>query len=161
MLRDQFPVIAETEPEIVAYHFTEAGLNEAALEWWCKAGQQALKRSAYSEAIAHLGKAVAIADELPDGPGGRMNRLHLQIAYGRALRGSLGHSAPETVAAWTRARQFAADVNDPAELAPIYSGLFNASLNHGEIVPMRELAEATMSAAELRPESPVAAIVAH
>ena len=160
VLRDQFPVIAETEPEIVAYHFTEAGLSEAAFEWWCKAGHQALKRSAYPEAIAHLGKAVAIADELPDAPGGRINRLHLQIAYGRALRGSLGHSAPETVAAWTRARQFAIDINDPAELAPIYSGLFNASLNRGEIVPMRELAEATTSAADLRPESPVAAVVA-
>ena len=46
----------------LAYHFTEAGLSEVALEWWRKAGQQALKRSAYSEAIAHLGKAVAIAD---------------------------------------------------------------------------------------------------
>ena len=129
VLRDQFPVIAETEPEVVAYHFTEAGLSEVAFEWWRKAGQQALKRSAYSEAIAHLGKAVAIADELPDEPGGPVNRLHLQIAYGRALRGSLGHSAPETVAAWTRARQFAADINDPVELAPIHSGLFNASLN--------------------------------
>jgi len=160
VLRDQFPVIAETEPEVVAFHFTEAGLSETAFGWWCKAGQQALKRSAYSEAIAHLGKAVAIADELPDAPGGRVKRLHLQIAYGRALRGSLGHSAPETVAAWTRARQLAVDVNDPAELAPIYSGLFNASLNRGEIEPMRQLAEAAMSAAELRPESPVAAIVA-
>ena len=161
VLRDQFPVIAETEPEVVAYHFTEAGLSEVALEWWRKAGQQALKRSAYSEAIAHLGKAVAIADELPDEPGRTMNRLHLQIAYGRALRGSLGHSAPETVAAWTRARQFAADINDPVELAPIHSGLFNACLTHGEIAPMRELAEAIMSAANRRPESPVAAVVAH
>lgn len=73
-----------------SWHTTspEAGLSQAALEWWRKAGQQALKRSAYSEAIAHLGKAV-IADELPDEPGGPLNRLHLQIAYGRALRGSL------------------------------------------------------------------------
>jgi hypothetical protein len=90
-----------------------------------------------------------------------MSRLHLQIAYGRALRGSLGYSAPETVAAWTRARQFAADINDPVELAPINSGLFNAILNHGEIAPMRELAEAIMSAANRRPESPVAAVLAH
>jgi tetratricopeptide (TPR) repeat protein len=161
VLRDQFPAISETEPEVVAYHFTEAGLSEVALKWWRKAGEQALKRSAYSEAIAHLGKAVAIADKLPDEPVGPMNRLHLQIAYGRALRGSLGHSAPETVAAWTRARQLAADINDPVELAPINSGLFNASLNHGDIAPMRELAEAIMSAADRRPESPVAAIVAH
>ena len=133
VLRDKFPVIAETEPEVLAFHFTEAGLNGTALEWWCKAGQQALRRSAYTEAIAHLGKAVAIADALPAGPGRTMNRLQLQITYGRALRGSLGHSAPETVAAWKRARRFAADINDPVELAPIHSGLFNACLTHGEL----------------------------
>ena len=161
VLRDRFPIIAETEPEVVAYHFTEAGLCAVACEWWRKAGQLALKRSAYSEAIAHLGKAVAIADELPDELGRTMNRLHLQIEYGRALRGSLGHSAPETVAAWTRARQFAADIDDPVELAPIHSGLFNACLTHGEIAPMRELVEAIMRAADRRPESPVAAVVAH
>ena len=161
VLHNQFPAIAETEPEVVAYHFTEAGLGEVAVEWWRKAGQQALKRSAYSEAIAHLGKAVAIADGLADEPGRTMNRLHLQIAYGRALRGSLGHSAPETVAAWTRARQFAADIDDPVELAPVHSGLFNACLTHGEIAPMWELADATMSVANRRPDSPVAAVVAH
>jgi len=161
VLRDQFPAIAATEPEVVAYHFTEAGLGGLALEWWRRAGQQALKRSAYTEAIAHLGKAVAIADGLPHDPGRTMNRLHLQIAYSRALRGNLGHSAPQTVAAWTRARQFAADINDPVELAPIYSGLFNACLTHGEIAPMWELADATMSAASRRPDSPVAAVVAH
>jgi class 3 adenylate cyclase/tetratricopeptide (TPR) repeat protein len=161
VLCEQFPAIAGTEPEVVAYHFTEAGLDEVAFDWWRKAGQQALKRSAYTEAIAHLGKAVAIADGLPDDPGRTMNRLHLQIAYSRALRGNLGHSAPQTVAAWTRARQFAAVINDPVELAPIYSGLFNASLTHGEIAPMWELADATMSAASRRPDSPVAAVVAH
>lgn len=160
-LRDQFPAIAETEPEVLAFHFTEAGLDAIALGWWRKAGQQALKRSAYTEAIAHLGKAVAIADGLPDEPGRTMNRLHLQIIYSRALRSHLGHSAPQTVAAWTRARQFAADINDPVELAPIYSGLFNACLTHGEIAPMWELADATMSAANRRPDSPVAAVVAH
>lgn len=161
VLRDKFPDIGETEPEILAYHFTEAGLGEVALGWWHKAGQQALKRSAYSEAVAHLAKAVAIADGLPDEPGRIMSRLNLQIAYSRALRGSLGHSATETVAAWTRARQFAADINDPVELAPIHSGLFNACLTHGEIAPMRELVDAIVSAANRRPESPVAAVIAH
>ncbi|MBH5368656.1 adenylate/guanylate cyclase domain-containing protein [Bradyrhizobium glycinis] len=161
VLRETFPIVAETEPEVLAHHFTEAGLSEIALEWWRKAGQQALKRSAYSEAIAHLGKAIAIADRLPDEPRRMMSRLHLQIAYGRALRGSLGHSAPETVAAWTRARQFAAGIDDPVELAPVHSGLFNACLTHGELAPMRELADAIRSAADRRPESPVTAVVAH
>ncbi len=161
VLRDKFPVVAETEPEVVAHHFTEAGLSRVALDWWHKAGQQALKRSAYSEAIAHLGKAVAIADGLADWPERTIDRLHLQIAYGRALRGSLGHSAHETVAAWKRARQFAADINDPSELAPIHSGLFNASLTQGELAPMRVLAETIMSTANRQSKSPVAAVVAH
>ena len=56
--------------------------------------------------------------------------------------------------------RFAADINDPVELAPIHSGLFNACLTHGEIAPMRELVEAIMGAVEQRPELPVAAIVA-
>jgi tetratricopeptide (TPR) repeat protein len=120
-----------------------------------------LKRSAYSEAVAHLDKAVAIADGLADGSDRTIDRLHLQIAYGRALRGSLGHSAHETVAAWKRARQFAADINDPAELVTIHSGLFNASLTHGELAPMRVLAETIMSTADRQSESPVAAVVAH
>ncbi|QIO32029.1 adenylate/guanylate cyclase domain-containing protein [Bradyrhizobium sp. 1(2017)] len=161
VLRERFPVIAETEPEVLAHHFTEAGLSEVALEWWRKAGQQALKRSAYSEAVAHLGKAIATVDELPDDPRRMTSRLHLQISYGRALRGSRGHSAPETIAAWTRARQFAADIDDPVELAPVHSGLFNACLTHGELAPMRELADAIRSAADRRSDSPVAAVVAH
>jgi len=49
----------EREPEVLAHHFTQAGLTDAAIEWWGKAGDQALHRSAYVEAIGHLGKAIA------------------------------------------------------------------------------------------------------
>ena len=54
-------------PEIVAHHFTEAGLDDLAIEWWGKAGEQALRRSAFQEAIAHLGKAIAMADKTAGG----------------------------------------------------------------------------------------------
>jgi len=160
-LCERFPKVADTEPEVIAHHFTLAELPEAAVAWWDKAGWRALNRSAYSEAIAHLGKAVGLADTLPNKPGGRMNRLRLQVAYGRALRAGLGYSAPEAVAAWARARVLAADVNDPDELAPIHSGLFNASLTHGELAPMREVADAIMRAAESWPKSSIAAVVAN
>ena len=58
------PERAATEPEAIAHHFTEAGLNDPAIEWWGKAGDQALRRSAFSEAITHLGKAIAMADKV-------------------------------------------------------------------------------------------------
>ena len=62
VLRDQ-PERAAVEPEVIAHHFTEAGLDDLAIEWWGKAGDQALRRSAFQEAIAHLGKAIAMADK--------------------------------------------------------------------------------------------------
>ena len=62
ILRDD-PERAAAEPEVIAHHFTQAGLDDLAIEWWGKAGDQALRRSAFQEAIAHLGKAIAMADK--------------------------------------------------------------------------------------------------
>ena len=67
ILRDRFAATAAAEPEVLAYHFTQAGLTDAAIEWWGKAGDQALRRSAFQEAIAHLGKAIEMADKTGEG----------------------------------------------------------------------------------------------
>src|SRR5262245_58454313 len=79
--------------EVVAHHFTQAGLMEAAVEWWDKAGTRAFRRSAFVEAIAHLEKALELADRLADGPPQHLLRLRVQLAYGRALR---GYGAPDS-----------------------------------------------------------------
>ena len=63
-LREQFPDIVEAEPELVAHHFTQAGLTAPAIEYWGKAGDLALRRSAFKEAIAHLGKAIEMTEAL-------------------------------------------------------------------------------------------------
>ena len=70
-LRDRFADKAAAEPEVLAHHFTQAGLTDAAIEWWGKAGDQALRRSAFQEAIAHLGKAIEMADKAGDDARGR------------------------------------------------------------------------------------------
>ena len=62
-LRDRFADTAAAEPEVLAHHFTQAGMTDAAIEWWGKAGDQALRRSAFQEAISHLGKAIEMADK--------------------------------------------------------------------------------------------------
>ena len=58
------------EAEALAHHFTQAGQTELAIEWWGKAGDQALRRSAFAEAISHLGKAIELSDKAA-GPRGR------------------------------------------------------------------------------------------
>ena len=88
---------SDAQPEVVAHHFTQAGLGEAAIEWWVKAGDRALDRSANYEAIAHLEKAISLAEGLPDGPAQRLLRLRLQTTYGHALLHGRGHIQPETI----------------------------------------------------------------
>jgi predicted ATPase len=58
VLRDKFAVAAAVEPELLAHHFTQAGMNEAAVEWWGKAGQRSLERSALVEATNKFRRAL-------------------------------------------------------------------------------------------------------
>jgi predicted ATPase len=100
-LRGEFAVVAAAEPELVAHHLTQAGLDEPAIEWWGKAGDQALRRSAFKEAAAHFGKAIELADKVaataPSAANG-IDRLHLQTSLGNALIWAKGHQALETSA---------------------------------------------------------------
>jgi class 3 adenylate cyclase/tetratricopeptide (TPR) repeat protein len=125
---------AAAEPEIVAHHFTEAGLDDLAIEWWGKAGDQALRRSAFQETIAHLGKAIAMADKTAEGAPTAMAsaRLRLQTNLGRAVMWSKGFASEETQAAYSRARELAAKVDDPAERFATYYGQWaNTSMRSG------------------------------
>ena len=125
---------AAAAPEVIAHHFTEAGLDDLAIEWWGKAGDQALRRSAFQEAIAHLGKAIAMADKAAEGaPTATASaRLKLQTNLGRAVMWSKGFGSEETQAAYARARELATKVDDPAERFATYYGQWvNTSMRSG------------------------------
>ncbi len=122
------PERAAAEPEAIAHHFTEARLDGPAIEWWGKAGDQALRRSAFSEAITHLGKAIAMADKVagmtprPGEAAAATQRLKLQTDYGQAMMWSKGFAAEETKAAFARAGEFAGPAEDaPARLVAYYA----------------------------------------
>src|SRR5262249_7951153 len=153
----EFAAVAAAEPELVAHHLTQAGLDEPAIEWWGKAGDQALHRSAFKEAAAHLGKAIELADKLtPTAPGvapGR-TRLHLQPSLGNALIWSKGHHAPETSAAFARARELASRVEDASERFSAYYGLYVGPAIRGEHARMREMAELFLREAAAQPNCP-------
>src|SRR5262249_3312286 len=68
VLEEQFPDTVEVQPELVAHHFTEAGLHAQAVGYWHKAGQRATQRSAHLEAIAHLTKGLEALKTLPETP---------------------------------------------------------------------------------------------
>jgi predicted ATPase len=112
----EVPREGNAEPETIAHHFTEAGLDDLAIEWWGKAGNQALRRSAFHEAIAHLSKAIAMSDRAEAVKRGfSTGRGQLHIAYGNALIAARGYGAPETTEAFTRVRDAAVGAADPLE----------------------------------------------
>src|SRR5262252_7661903 len=94
VLAAQFPEIVETQPELVAHHYTEAGLSAQAIPYWQKAGQRALQRSANLEAISHLTRGLALLATLPDTPVRAQQELDLQLALGPALSATKGMAAP-------------------------------------------------------------------
>ena len=147
VVRDRFDDTAAAEPEILAHHFTQAGMTEAAIEWWGKAGDQALRRSAFQEAISHLGKAIEMADKVEGAPrsapaaGTLDKRLKLQTSYGHALAMFRGFSSDETKAAFLRAQQMLGGIEDPTERYLTYYGLWLPSGSRGELASARQIAE--------------------
>ena len=99
-LEAQFPEIVEAEPETLAHHYTAAGLTEQAVAYWLKAGQQALKRSANLEAVAHLGKGLELVASLPDSEDRLRQEIHLQSAMGVTMMAARGWAAPEVLQAF-------------------------------------------------------------
>jgi tetratricopeptide (TPR) repeat protein len=150
ILRDRFSDRAATEPEVLAHHFTQAGLTDAAIEWWGKAGDQALRRSAFQEAISHLGKAIEMADKTGEGRVSANQRLKLQTDLGKALMWSRGFGTNESKAAFIRARELAAAIDDATERFTIYYGLWLGNIVHGELGLAREIAETFLREAESR-----------
>ena len=155
MLRDRFADTAAREPEALAHHFTQAGMTDAAIEWWGKAGDQALRRSAFQEAISHLGKAIEMADKVGDSApraatpsGSASKRLKLQTSYGRAVAWSRGFGAEETKIAFGRAQELSEDVENIDERFATYYGVWVGHFLRGEHRLALETAEAFRREAE-------------
>jgi tetratricopeptide (TPR) repeat protein len=151
VLRDSAGAPGSHEPEAIAHHFTQAGEEDLAIEWWGKAGDQALRRSAFREAVSHLGKAIELADERasdsdPAIAAGR--RLKLQSDYAQAVMWSKGFAAEETKAAFARVRELAALCGNAEERFNEYIGRWVRSYTRGELVAARDTAEAFLREAE-------------
>ncbi len=146
---------ANAEFEAIAHHFTEAGLDDSAIKWWGRAGDQALRRSAFEEAIAHLGKAIAMADKTAgaaprraDAAASSRRRLKLQTDYGQAMMWSKGFAAEETKTAFARAAELAAMTDDFSERFAACHGQWTLEIVRGELRSARELASTFLREAE-------------
>jgi len=157
-LRDKFPDIVAAEPELIAVHYTRAALTEPAIVHWGKAGDLALRRSAFKEAIAHLGKAIEMTEAGEAQKGGKGAKLKLQVAYGNAMIASYGFNAPETTTAFTRASESVDEDSQSAERFSVAYGLWLGPYMRVEVPQMRQIVGAFLRDVEARGPAPEAGV---
>jgi predicted ATPase len=141
VLEAQFPEVAESQPELLAHHYTEADRGAQAIPYWQRAGQRAVERSANHEAVSHFTKGLELLKSLPAIPEHTQQELALQLALGPSLRMIKGHTAPEVEGVYTRVHALSQQVGESRHQYAILMGLWRLYLNQARILQARELAE--------------------
>jgi predicted ATPase/class 3 adenylate cyclase len=123
-LEKHFADTALTQPELLAHHYTEAGLAAPAIYYWQKAGQRAAEGSAAKEAVAHLGRELELIKTLPDTPARSELELTLYTTLGPVLIATKGYAAAEVGAVYDRARELCQRAKNSPQLPIVVFGLF-------------------------------------
>ena len=160
ILEKRFPETAKNQPELLAHHFTEAHQMERAFDYWLKAGERAAARSANLEAIRHLTQGLEGLEALPEGPERDRRELALQIAIGTPLIAVQGYAAPQTGAAYSRARALCERLGQAEPLVATLSGEFVYYFVRGDYSAMRRLADEARHVSERLPD-PVVRLASH
>ena len=140
ILVERFSDIAETRPEFVAHHFTEAGLGAPAVGYWQRAARRDIERSAAPEAIAHATRGLEVLSGLPESPERVALELGLLITIGLAWQHTKGWASPEMERTYTRAHELCREIGDTPQLVPALGGLYSFFITRGELATATELA---------------------
>ena len=121
-LETLFPELIDSQPELFAQHYAEAGLVDKSVAYWGKAGHRSLARSAMVEAAAQLQQGLELLALLPDDPGRQREELEFRSSLGAVLRFIKGQAAPETGQAYARARELWQRLGSPLEFLQVPYG---------------------------------------
>ena len=143
-LEERFPDSMSTEPETLAYHFTEAGLLESAVGYWLRAGSRAIAASAIAEAVAHFSNGLNTLVQLPDSAKRQRQEFDLRQPLAGVLMAAKGWTAPEVRQQYVRCRELAEQLGDSARMLYAMRGLWSAQHVRGEhdaaLVTARQMA---------------------
>jgi class 3 adenylate cyclase/predicted ATPase len=160
LLEASFPEMAEAQPELLARHYSEAGLGEPAIAYWQRAGERAIKRSANLEAVAHFRRGLEALEALPDRTARTEQELRLLIGLGPALMLTRSSIAPEITQAYGRARQLASELGKDVELFKAVWGLTFVANIKSDLTTSRQLNDELFEIAR-RQDNPDLLLQAH
>jgi predicted ATPase len=147
-LESQFAEPAKTKPELLAHHYTLAGLTKQAIDYWQRAGGRAAKRSANVEAAAHLTRGLALIQDLPQSEDRLRLEVQLHTAIGVTMMATKGWGAPEVLQAYSAAKILCERLGDPNQLFTVLRGEGQYHMISGNLRAADELARECMQLAE-------------
>ncbi|MGE0821679.1 MAG: adenylate/guanylate cyclase domain-containing protein [Candidatus Binatia bacterium] len=148
-------VYAATLPEHysdLAHHYRRSSNTEKAIHYLYLAGQQAVQRSATTEAINDLMAALDLLLTCPETPERAAQELTLRLALRPPLRATQGYTSPEAAQHYTRAQELCEQLGDISMRSPVLYGLWVFHLTRGELRTAQTLAEECLRLAEQMPE---------
>jgi class 3 adenylate cyclase/tetratricopeptide (TPR) repeat protein len=156
----RFSDIAESSPELVAHHYTQARAFKPAVAQWLKAGRVASRRSAFVEAIRHFQLALNMLSELPPGPQWDELELQLQHSLGSAFIAAKGFGADETKHAFERALELCDKFEGAPQTFAVRNGMVGVHLMRGEFEKSRDRATDLLARAR-RQDDPTPRLMGH
>jgi class 3 adenylate cyclase/predicted ATPase len=146
-LESRFPERVKMEPELLAYHYEQAGLAGQAVEYWQLAARRDAERSANIEALNHFNRALGLLKDLPQGPERNALELDLLIARGAPLLTVKGYASDEIEHNYRRAKELSQEHSDSVHHFLAIWGLWVFHLVRGQLAMARDLAENLLSLA--------------
>jgi class 3 adenylate cyclase/predicted ATPase len=152
-LERRFAERVTREPELLAYHYEQAGLAGPAVEYWHRAARRDAERSANIEALNHFQRALELLTELPEGPERNALELELLLARGVPLLSVKGHASDDMEHNYRRAMELSQEHSDSVLQFRAIRGLWIFYLVRGHLAHARELAENLLALAHREPRS--------
>ena len=159
-LEERFPDFIETQPQLLAHHYTEANLGVQALPYWQRGGEKASERAAHAEAISYFSKGLELLNSIPDTSECLHRKLSLYTLLGRTLKDVRGYGDPEVEQAYTRARELCRNIGEAPQLFSTLLGLAIYFVVRAELQTARELGQQLLDMAQ-RVQDTVLLVEAH
>jgi predicted ATPase len=160
ILKDDYPELVENQPELLAYHYQEAGNHQLAIHSWFESGQRALAHSANVEAIANFRKALQLLNTLPETPERTKQEIDIQLALGIPLIAVRGYASADTSEAFSRARTLCLRLGNIPEYFQALFGLWGHKWMSGKNDEALHMADEFLSRSRALSDS-VPLMVAH
>jgi class 3 adenylate cyclase/tetratricopeptide (TPR) repeat protein len=158
VIEEKFADIVGSQPELVAYHFTESGLADRAIDYWLKAGQLALSRSANAEAVRHLRQGIDLIHSGAPSAESSRKELDFHLALGPALAATEGHATSETLGVFLHARNLLGGCGTLAEEMTVLWGIHLAYAMSGQHTAAYETAQQCLALAKKHEHSGILAM---